>query len=376
MSHPHQNAILLVMNNSIKYHPYYALAFLLTAFVLSVVPFIPIFFNSLSSIYMEFPPRELYTEKKPFSYFAFFFVIALSSPFIFILIKNLKELKKRKVKSRFPIWGYLAVLCLAASWVLAWKPLEGLSEQFKYYSFSMLWLSYIFVANALLKARTGQTLFYSGFYMSFLLSVSYWWLFEYLNRFVQNWYYQGTTMLDADGYFKFASYSFATLLPSVWVTKELIESFFVMPVKNEAQYFFNDKKCFYSALISVFSCIYILSVLRVYPSVLFPLVWVMPVVLYCAFSVLLVHSSSGVVIDKHFFYRTCFWALACLLCGFLWEMWNYKSLVKWIYHISYVDTLRVFEMPLLGYLGYLPFGLCCWIPVAFIEFSFERTSQP
>jgi hypothetical protein len=50
-------------------------------------------------------------------------------------------------------------------------------------------------------------------------------------------------------------------------------------------------------------------------------------------------------------------ALGCLLCGFFWEMWNFFSYPKWVYHIPFFDFLHVFEMPLLGYGGYLPFAL-------------------
>lgn len=52
-------------------------------------------------------------------------------------------------------------------------------------------------------------------------------------------------------------------------------------------------------------------------------------------------------------------ALAALVCGFFWELWNYGSLAKWHYSIPYVDRFHVFEMPLLGYAGYLPFGVAC-----------------
>ena len=48
--------------------------------------------------------------------------------------------------------------------------------------------------------------------------------------------------------------------------------------------------------------------------------------------------------------------IAALVCGFFWEMWNYYSYPKWIYHIPGVGVLHIFEMPLLGYLGYLPFA--------------------
>lgn len=60
--------------------------------------------------------------------------------------------------------------------------------------------------------------------------------------------------------------------------------------------------------------------------------------------------------------------LACfaggLLCGFLWEFWNYWALAKWIYHLPFLgaaENVRYFEMPVLGLLGFLPFGIECWV---------------
>jgi len=42
-----------------------------------------------------------------------------------------------------------------------------------------------------------------------------------------------------------------------------------------------------------------------------------------------------------------------------WELWNWGSLAKWTYSVPYVQRFQLFEMPLLGYAGYLPFGLEC-----------------
>ncbi len=50
-------------------------------------------------------------------------------------------------------------------------------------------------------------------------------------------------------------------------------------------------------------------------------------------------------------------AAGALVCGWFWEMWNYWAFPKWQYFIPYVDFAHIFEMPLLGYGGYLPFGL-------------------
>jgi hypothetical protein len=49
--------------------------------------------------------------------------------------------------------------------------------------------------------------------------------------------------------------------------------------------------------------------------------------------------------------------VGCLVCGFFWELWNYWSYPKWIYEVPFVGVLHIFEMPLLGYGGYLPFAL-------------------
>jgi hypothetical protein len=48
------------------------------------------------------------------------------------------------------------------------------------------------------------------------------------------------------------------------------------------------------------------------------------------------------------------------LCGLLWEFWNYWALTKWTYTVPYFGNVKMFEMPLLGYLGFPPFAVECW----------------
>ena len=52
-------------------------------------------------------------------------------------------------------------------------------------------------------------------------------------------------------------------------------------------------------------------------------------------------------------------ALAALVCGLFWELWNLHSLAHWEYSIPYVARFYLFEMPAIGYAGYLPFGMVC-----------------
>ena len=48
------------------------------------------------------------------------------------------------------------------------------------------------------------------------------------------------------------------------------------------------------------------------------------------------------------------------LCGLLWEFWNYWALTKWTYTVPYLGSVKIFEMPVLGYLGFPPFAVECW----------------
>ncbi|MCG8701837.1 MAG: hypothetical protein MI922_27535, partial [Bacteroidales bacterium] len=79
-------------------------------------------------------------------------------------------------------------------------------------------------------------------------------------------------------------------------------------------------------------------------------------------------------------------ALATLLNGFFWELWNFGSEWfhdyaptnpnYWKYSVPYLDKIHIFsEMPILGYFGYLLFGIGCWVlwvSVAYI-FGFAPT---
>ena len=45
------------------------------------------------------------------------------------------------------------------------------------------------------------------------------------------------------------------------------------------------------------------------------------------------------------------------ICGVLWELWNYWAATRWIYTVPYLGGVKIFEMPVLGYLGFPPFAL-------------------
>jgi hypothetical protein len=102
-----------------------------------------------------------------------------------------------------------------------------------------------------------------------------------------------------------------------------------------------------------------LAGIGIWPDRLFPLVWVAPLLLITAVQILAGEDTIFSVLREGD--GTSLWlaAIAALACGLCWEMWNYKSLVHWKYAIPSVHAFTLFEMPLLGYAGYLPFGLEC-----------------
>ena len=96
-----------------------------------------------------------------------------------------------------------------------------------------------------------------------------------------------------------------------------------------------------------------------YPDYLFLLLWVAPLLILVSLQALRGerHILQGVATGD---WRAVWLsALAALTCGFFWELWNSGSLAHWQYAVPFVQRYPLFEMPLLGYAGYLPFGMEC-----------------
>ncbi len=96
-----------------------------------------------------------------------------------------------------------------------------------------------------------------------------------------------------------------------------------------------------------------------WPDYLFPLLWLAPACVMMSLQLLRRRASWWMRL-KHGQWRELYlWALAALGCVFFGELWNRLSLAKWHYAVPWVDRYHLFEMPLLGYAGYLFFGIEC-----------------
>lgn len=313
--------------------------------------------------YLQFPPRPVILTHAPFSFFVFGII------FLFIAATTLPLIKKGitcKIKHKpfaatpFPWWGYASFISLAFFWVIAWTRLSFFAP-FQAHTFFPLWLSFIISINAMTfrKKKSCPLLeSKSRFSLLFLVSAIFWWIFEYLNRFVGNWHYTGS-QYPALQYFLLATLSFSTVLPAVASMKEYLLTFdrFQYGFKNAWPIKKIDTRPFALSLI-ITACIP-LYLISLFPDILFFTVWISPFFILLGFRIFSGRPHILSRLNHGDFTMVAAYATSALICGFFWEMFNMYSLARWQYSIPYVDVLHIFEMPILGYAGYLPFGLEC-----------------
>ncbi len=325
------------------------------------------------SAYLEFPPRTIYVQHASFSWPVFCglaaFVMLCLAPFTLRLLSvNMRsgsgaggsEEGAHHNPAGFPWWGWAGVLCVGIGWVFAWTRLPWLSS-FQHYTYPPLWLGYIVAVNGLTYKRTGRCMLTHRpvfFLVLFPVSAAFWWFFEYLNRFVQNWYYLAVSDFGPLEYALFASVCFSTVIPAVLGTRDYVMTFGFFTKAFGAWRSVPGLRSSGGWFVLIIAAAGLFCI-GIYPNVLFPLLWVAPL--------LVVLGMQKIGSQEHIFSPlargdwTGVAAAACgaLICGFFWEMWNYYSLAKWVYMVPYVQKFHLFEMPALGYAGYLPFGLEC-----------------
>ena len=184
----------------------------------------------------------------------------------------------------------------------------------------------------------------------FPFSAVFWWFFEYLNRFVQNWYYVGGAGMTPLQYFIMATLPFSTVLPAVTCTFEWLETRLgAAPETPEETTGYVSKNDWHGP----FFCSLVRASweLAAHPDLLFPLLWIAPLLVVISTQVLVTGNTPVFRVGPGEWHRICLWGLAALLCGFFWEMWNYRSVAKWIYAIPYVNRFHYFRNASIGLCG-------------------------
>ena len=259
------------------------------------------------------------------------------------------------------VYGWAGIILI----VVAEYGLLRKIEPFVSWFYCFAWWSYILIADNLLWKLKGKSLFTtrrSELAVMLPLSVFIWLVFEAYNLVIRNWGYSG---VPQQAWVRWPGYAlaFATVLPGIFITSDLIQCLFGEKGTTAASASESLATSPSSSPSRVFHAAGLgLSLAPLFwPRFFFPAVWIGPLFLL---DPLLeragIQSLSLAIVSAN---RTRVFSLLAggLVCGGLWEFWNYWAAARWIYSTPFFQSWKIFEMPLLGFLGFPPFALECWI---------------
>jgi hypothetical protein len=254
---------------------------------------------------------------------------------------------------KLPLQGWLGLGLVVVFWILNWS-LPGTRTN---WGFFPLWLGYCLTIDGLVFWRSGTSLLtrdWRKYVGLFLVSAPVWWLFELLNLRTQNWTYLGADIFTPLQYTFWTTLSFTTVIPAVLGSAEFIASFDFVKRLKRGPIIATDKR---TTTVFFFLGWAMLASMLIWPKIFFPFLWLSIYFILEPVNVWLGNRSLAYWTQKGDWRPVVALWLGVLLTAFFWEMWNYFSYPKWIYHIPWGNWLHIFEMPLLGYGGYLPFAL-------------------
>ena len=252
-----------------------------------------------------------------------------------------------------PYRGLLGLILICVAWPFSWAE-SGTGLQ---YTFFPLWLGFILAVDGLVLRRTGTSLIVRSpkiIAMMVILTVPYWWMFEAINQVIQNWVYIGSNPETSLFSLIQTSLAFSVVIPAVFEVSELVGSFnFINRFARMPALVLNRQQVAIIGILGVLS----LAALLTWPKYLFPITWLSLFFIFDPINYLTGRPSITANVRHGDWRLVVAFALGALICGFFWEMWNYQATISWQYNIGFFDFARIFHMPLLGYGGYLPFGL-------------------
>lgn len=252
---------------------------------------------------------------------------------------------------RYGIFGLILIVLVEANFFIKLQP-------FADWYYPIVWIGYILVIDALVFKLKKESLISNRFKTLIgmaLISVLLRWILKPLTNAVNNWsYVGGASIQSSTSSFLFTFLSSAIILPALFETIELFRSIHLFD-KTKLHKKHNISKKTLHILIGIGVICFILPF--IIPKFAFPLIWLSFFFILDPINYL--HKQPSVI--GHLKDRKLAIPLAILLAGitigFLWEFWNFWAIHKWVYSIPFFNFLKIFEMPILGYLGYFPFAL-------------------
>lgn len=235
----------------------------------------------------------------------------------------------------------------------------------KTWFYCFAWWSFILIVDSVnFRTRNHSPLSEStkNFLFTAFVSVFVWLLFELLNLRVRNWSYHN---LPSSVFERWLGYfiAYASVIPALREVSFFLESFF----KGKKLALFRIKvNPFFLKLCVLIGILFILLSLF-WPGLFFPLVWLCFMFLLEPVNYWLKNESLLVDQERKDWSMIWSWILAGLVAGFLWELFNFWAGSHWEYSLPYLDFWHVFQMPIFGYTGFMPFALEVFILYQFLS---------
>lgn len=270
------------------------------------------------------------------------------------------------------VTGILMGLCPLA-FLFATQRMLVKEEPFFTWYFCFAWWSYVLFMESFLHRRVGSSSLFAdmqAFILRIPLSVTIWLVFEAFNFRLNNWHYIEIVKNINWRWFGYAL-SFGTVLPGIFVTHCFVEhmgfarDLRCTPLKNPGR--------FHTRFVLLGGALLLGPLL--WPHGLFPCVWLGFIFLLEPFNYRYGGESLLADLERGSPQRIINLVVAGLWCGFLWEFWNFWAGSKWVYTVPVFGFLKVFEMPLLGFLGFPPFALECYVMSSFFCTILNRAKE-
>jgi len=260
---------------------------------------------------------------------------------------------------RLPGQGYLGLVIMFIGEILMLAQIEPIYTWFT----PIQWTGYILFLDALLARWRGESFILDHtreFLLMLLVSNIGWFLFEAYNLHLRNWEYVNmpeNLLPQVIGMF----WAFATIFPGILLTSEAIDA---LGGFQSAKFKpVNIPQWIHILLIisGALFCIVPVLVPAEIAKYLFAFVWVGYVFLLDPINYRLGMNSLLRDLERGSIQKLLSLFLSGLICGILWEFWNYWANAKWVYTVPYLNRFKIFEMPLYGFLGFLPFAVECFV---------------
>ncbi len=189
-------------------------------------------------------------------------------------------------------------------------------------------------------------------------SVPFWLLFEAVNLRVANWFYVSLPPHPVARWTGIVL-SFATVIPAVLVSREVMAAVGVGKSAADPTAPGTVRR-HHTYLLQLLGVLFVAFTFT-WPTYFFPLVWGAVTLLVDPWVYRRdpARSLLGAVERRH-------WApilqllAGGLVIGFLWELYNVQARGKWIYTVPGLEEVKLFEMPVPGFLGFPVLALDTW----------------